>query len=124
LGPPERRRNRWGAGLRGLGLLLRSGHLVAVSALAVVLHAQPEHRAVAAAALLLTGLALLALELADHRVALNEAAGAVVLGKLVAAGVMAWQPAWAAWIFWPLLFLSSLASHAPRRWRHWPTRLD
>jgi hypothetical protein len=105
---------------RTLGNGLRAMHLLAVSALAVALHGLPEWRAAAAGAVFASGLALFALELADDRVRWHELAGAVVLGKLGLAAVMAAWPEHAAWIFWPLIAVSALSSHAPRRWRHWP----
>lgn len=109
-------------------MLLRSAHLLAMCWLAVALHAPATGAAgadaarvsAAAAALLASGLALLAIELADGRMSLRELAGGVVWLKLVASAVMAWQPTWAVALFWPLVFVSALVSHAPKRWRHWP----
>lgn len=106
---------------RWAGVVLRSAHLVAVCVLAVALHGAPALLHGAALAMTVSGLVLTAIELADGRLSLAELAGMVVLAKLAASAAMAWRPDWAAWIFWPLVFVSSLASHAPRRWRHWPT---
>ena len=116
---PTRRMADW---RRWLGVVLRSAHLVGVSALAVALHGAAIAVAPAAQAMAGTGALLLALELADGRLRLNEAAGLLVLGKLAGSAAMALRPDWAPWIFWPLVFISSLGSHAPRRWRHWPSR--
>jgi hypothetical protein len=63
------------------------------------------------------------LELADRRVRLDEAAGAVVLAKLAVAGAMVLWPGAALGLFWALLLVSSASSHMPRDWRHWPTKL-
>ena len=118
------RRHKPAVWRRWLGLLLRSAHLLAVCWLAVALHGGAAPIGPAAAAMFASGALLLAVELADRRMSLRELAGAVVVIKLVASGAMAWQPDWAVALFWPLVFVSSLASHAPRRWRHWPTRDD
>jgi hypothetical protein len=107
---------------RTLGNGLRAAHLLAVSALAVALHGQPDWRVPAAAAVLATGLALYALELADDRIRWHELAGAVVLAKLALAAAMVVWPQHAAWCFWPLIVVSALSAHAPRSWRHWPRR--
>ena len=97
-------------------------HPGAVSALAVALHAQAGWKLQWAAALVLaSGLLLLLLELADGRIRLPELAGAVILLKLGLAALMACKPGWAAPLFWLLLFVSALSSHAPRDLRHWPS---
>jgi hypothetical protein len=102
---------------------LRSAHLAAVSWLAVALHAAPAQQHQAGLLLLVSGAALLVLELADRRVRLDEAAGAVVLAKLAAAGAMVLWPGAALWLFWGLLLVSSASSHMPKDWRHWPSKL-
>jgi hypothetical protein len=116
-------RHKAAAWRRWAGVALRSAHLAAVSWLAVALHAAPAQQHQAGLLLLLSGAALLVLELADHRVRVDEAAGAVVLAKLVAAAAMVLWPGAALWLFWGLLLVSSASSHMPRDWRHWPTRL-
>jgi hypothetical protein len=106
---------------RWLGVTLRSAHLMAVCWLAAALLGAAAPVGTAAAAMFASGLLLLLVELADRRLSLRELAGAVVLAKIALSGLMAWQPQWAAAVFWPLVFVSSLASHAPKHWRHWPT---
>jgi hypothetical protein len=71
----------------------------------------------AGTAALVTGAALLAAELADGRIALAELAGLVVLGKFALTAWMALSPA--PWLFWSLLVVSAVSSHAPRHLRHW-----
>ncbi|MFO1273225.1 MAG: hypothetical protein U1F50_16375 [Rubrivivax sp.] len=103
---------------RWLGIAARAGHLAAVALLAAQLHGAPG-AAAGGWLTLLTGLALLGAELADGRARLDELAGAWVLAKLalVAAG-LAW-PAAALPLFWAMLVVSAVISHAPREWRHW-----
>ncbi len=121
--PKSAPRNKPAAWRRWGGVALRSAHLAAVSWLAVALHAAPAQQHVAGLLLLASGAALLALELADRRVRLDELAGAIVLVKLVLAGAMVLWPGAALWMFWALLLVSSTSSHMPRDWRHWPTKL-
>lgn len=115
--PPARHRHLPAAWRRWLGIGLRSAHLAAMALMAVQLvGGLPVH---GAAATLLTGLALLASELADHRVHLLELAGTVVLFKLaLVAGMVLW-PAAAVPLFWAVLLLSAVVSHAPKGLRHW-----
>lgn len=112
--PPEWR--RW------LGIVLRTLHLAAVALLAAQLLGAGAVARHGAAATLLSGLALLASELADRRVHLGELAGAVVLAKLgLVALMLAWPDAAAA-LFWGVLALSAIVSHAPKGLRHWRPR--
>lgn len=111
--PPEWR--RW------LGIALRSAHLAGVVLLGAGLLGAP----VGASGLVLTGasgLALLASELVDRRLALNELAGALVLLKLGLVAAMAAWPAAAPALFWALLLGSAVVSHAPKGLRHWRPR--
>lgn len=103
---------------RWLGIALRALHLAGVALLAAQLQGAPG-AAAGGWLTLLSGLALLAAERADGRVFLDELAGAWVLVKLalVAAG-LAW-PAAALPLFWSLLAVSAVLSHAPRALRHW-----
>lgn len=144
------RRPKPAAWRRWCGILLRSGHLASVSWLAVALHVRaalgtiPDYMpdilsgalkgllgrmkpawiisvSGAGSAVLLSGALLLALELADRRVRLDELAGGFVLVKLALVVLMVWQPAWALPLFWAVLVTSSISSHAPRDLRHWPS---
>lgn len=107
-------------GERWLSIALRSLHLVAVVGLGAAVLAGHGLTRGPAVALLASGVALLLLDLRAGRIALGELAGAVVLAKLAALGWMAMDPAQSAWIFWTLLVASSVSSHAPKGFRHWP----
>lgn len=114
--PPHRRGSeaeRW------LALALRTVHLAGVVALGAALLGAPLARGASGAVVLASGVLLLAQDLRARRIALREMAGAVVLLKLVAVAFAAWADAHALVVFWGLLVLSSLSSHAPKRWRHW-----
>ena len=105
---------------RWLSVLLRCAHLLAVVWLGAALAGAPLDRGGAAASVLASGALLLALDLAGGRIRLDELAGGAVLLKLLAAGWVAWQPAHAVALFWALVALSALTSHATKRVRHWP----
>lgn len=108
--PPEWR--RW------LGIALRSAHLAGVVLLGAGLLGAPVGAA-GVWATLASGGALLASELADRRLALGELAGAVVLLKLALVAAMVAWPGTAPALFWALLALSAVVSHAPKGLRHW-----
>ena len=115
---------RGGEAERWFSLLLRTAHLAGVVALGAALLGAPLPRGASGAAVLASGILLIALDLRARRLALGELAGVVVLVKLLAVAWVAWAPAHAMAVFWVLLVLSSLSSHAPRHWRHWaPGRL-
>jgi hypothetical protein len=104
---------------RGLGLTLRAAHLAAVTWLGAALLGAPVSLGAATAIVLASGVALLAIETFDARLRWNELAGVVSLGKLAVVAWMALDAARAPALFWLVLFVSALSSHAPRRWRHW-----
>lgn len=106
---------------RWLGIVLRAAHIAGVVLLGASLLGAPVG-SVGALLTLVSGLALLASELADRRVALTELAGAVVLLKLLLVAVMVAWPVAALPLFWGLLVLSALISHAPKGLRHWSPR--
>jgi len=117
-----------GSGKRGadserwLAVSLRTLHLAGVVWVgSAVIGGQAVHHA-ASALLLASGLALLVADLLAGRIALRELAGVVVLLKLVLVAWLAFDARHAAGIFWTLLVVSSFASHAPKGFRHWPTR--
>lgn len=116
---PRTSKPRSAPGERALALGLRALHLVAVVALGAALLGAPLSRPAAASAVFASGLALALLDLLARRIAWRELAGVVVLVKLAA---MAWvalaSQAPAQAVFWVLVVLSALSSHAPRRWRH------
>lgn len=107
---------------RWLALAWRTVHLGAVVMLGAALLGAPVSSRAAAWALLGSGLVMLAQDLYARRIALGELAGWVVLFKLLAVAWVAWQPAHGLAVFWGLLVLSSLSSHAPKHWRHWSGR--
>lgn len=104
---------------RWLSIALRAAHLASVIALGAVLLGAPLPTLQASAAVLASGVALLALELADARLRWNELAGLVSLAKLAVVAWMVLNPAHAASLFWGVLCVSAVSSHAPRHWRHW-----
>jgi hypothetical protein len=107
---------RWAA------VALRSVHLVGVVWVgAFVVAGQAVERA-PGLLMLLSGLVMLAMDLRAGRIALGEVAGAFVLVKLALVGWLALDPRQAAWVFWLLVISSSVASHAPKGFRHWPTK--
>ena len=106
---------RWAA------VAVRSVHLAGVVWVgAFVVGSQVPSRP-AAALMALSGVVMLVMDLLAHRIALRELAGAFVLLKLALVGWMVIDPSQARWIFWLLLVGSSVASHAPKGFRHWPT---
>lgn len=65
-----------------------------------------------------SGLAMFAIDTWANPAHLRETAGFGVLVKLLLVGLMAMQPAYALPIFWMVLVLSTLLSHAPGSFRH------
>ena len=62
---------------------------------------------------------MLAIETIDARMRWDELAGVVSLLKLAAVAWMALDAERAQQLFWTVLFVSAIVSHAPRRVRHW-----
>ncbi|MBI5717715.1 MAG: hypothetical protein HZC37_08515 [Burkholderiales bacterium] len=123
--PTKGKGRRGGEVERWWALALRTVHLAAVVALGAALLGAPLGAAGPGLAVFATGIVLLAQDLRARRIALTEVAGAVVLVKLALVAWVAWsRPAadHALAVFWVLLVLSSLSSHAPKRWRHWAPR--
>lgn len=113
------------AGERSLSLWLRAAHLMAVAWLCAGLMGAPgvaiEHGP--GQAVLASGLAMLVLDLWARRIRLSEVAGGVVLLKLALVAVSVWRPGWALPLFWVIVALSALSSHASKAARHrrwWP----
>ncbi len=106
---------------RWVAIGLRTAHLVAVvqvgaAVLGGTIVTQPGH---GPALLFVSGMLLFAFELADDRLRLTDLAGGVVIAKLVLCAWMLADPLRAEGLFWGLLIVSGVASHAPRRLRHW-----
>jgi hypothetical protein len=107
---------------RAAAIAVRTLHLGAVVALGAALLGAPVSHPAAGWVVTLSGLALLAMDLAARRMRLDELAGAVVVAKLLAVGwvglaggATAWQHA----VFWTVLVASSASAHAPKALRHW-----
>ena len=106
---------------RWLAVVVRSVHLAGVVWVgAFVVAAQTPARG-AAMLMALSGALMLAMDLRAGRIAVREVAGAFVLLKLALVVWMVLDPGQSRWIFWSLLVGSSIASHAPKGFRHWPT---
>jgi energy-converting hydrogenase Eha subunit G len=117
--PDAARRPYTGSVERAASVLLRTLHLVAVVALGAALLGAPLARGSTGAAAVVSGLLLMALDLRAGRLSLREAAGVVVLVKLAACVWIALDARHGLALFWLLVVLSSLSSHAPKALRHW-----
>ena len=107
---------RWAA------IAVRCAHLAGVVLLGAALLGAPVSVRSGAVLTAASGIVLFVAELADTRIRLGELAGLVVLVKLGAVAWMALDPGTAPLLFWLVLALSGLTSHAPRHWRHWQPR--
>lgn len=103
---------------RWLSIALRSVHLAGVVLTAVAVFGTGASAVPGVAVMLLSGLALYAIDLWQHPRFWREIAGAFVLVKLVMLVVMVLVPAIAGALFWLVLISSSVVSHAPRVFRH------
>jgi hypothetical protein len=109
---------------RWLSIGLRCGHLAGVVMLGAALHGASLEPGIGAVSVLLSGIGLLAVEWADARIRFAELAGVVALLKLGAIAWLVTDHAGAQALFWLVLVVSGLVSHAPRAVRHWrPDRL-
>jgi hypothetical protein len=106
---------------RWAGILLRAAHLVGVTLMGAELLGATTARG-GAALTLASGIALFVSELADGRVRVRELAGAWVPAKLALVALAVAVPGLAAPVFWTVLVVSAVLSHAPRGLRHWPRR--
>ena len=99
---------------------LRTVHLVAVIALGALLLGAPASPAWSAGrvagAVLVSGLAMLVLDLVTHRDHLRTVAGITVVLKLLLVAILAVAPE--PLLFWATVVLSGVVSHAPARVRH------
>jgi hypothetical protein len=107
---------------RWLGIGLRALHLAGVTLLGAALLGAAVDLRLAATLALASGVVLLAIECADGRIVLRELAGVVALAKLAVVTWMVLRPDHAPALFWLLLVVSVLSSHAPRAVRHWRPR--
>ncbi len=104
---------------RWIGIVLRTAHLAGVTWLGAALLGAPLSTAAAATFTALSGAALLTVERFDGRILLGDLSGWVSLAKLAVVAWMAIDPARAPAVFWVVLVVSALSSHAPRGLRHW-----
>lgn len=104
---------------RWLGIALRTAHLASVVLLGAALLGAATPVTPAAAYAAASGAALLAIERIDGRIGLLDLAGLVSLAKLALVAWMALDVARAPTLFWCVLVVSALSSHAPRWLRHW-----
>jgi hypothetical protein len=93
---------------RWTAVVLRSLHLAGVVWVGAFVVAGQAVDRTPALLMLVSGLVMLAMDLRAGRIAL--------------VAWMALDPRQVVWIFWLLLVGSSIASHAPKGFRHWPTK--
>jgi hypothetical protein len=106
-------------GRRWLTVLLRSIHLVVVVWLgACLLDAPSSSTRLAHAWVFASGAAMFALDIWHHPGHLRERAGATMLIKLALIAAMALVPDYELALFWMVLVLSAISSHAPASFRH------
>jgi len=102
---------------RWLGIVLRALHLASVILLGAALMA--EHQtATPIDAVMISGIALFALDTWSYPGHLFEVAGVSVVLKLILIAAMAIDPAWQLPLFWVVVVWSVLFSHAPASLRH------
>jgi hypothetical protein len=107
---------------RAASIVLRTVHLSCVVMLGASLLGAPIALKLAAGAALASGLVLFAMELFARRMHAFDFAGLAVLCKLAVVAAAAMLPGAAAHalpVFWALVVLSSISSHAPKHVRHW-----
>jgi len=104
-------------GKRWLNLALRTMHLGGLVLLGAALLGAGD-ATLGATITFLSGLCMFAIDTWTNPDHLREVAGFGVVVKLILVGLMAWQAAWALPIFWLLLVISTLLSHAPGAFRH------
>jgi 4-hydroxybenzoate polyprenyltransferase len=107
---------------RAASIVLRTLHLSCVVVLGASLLGAPVALRPAAAAAFASGALLFAMELFARRMHAFDLAGLSVLFKLTAVAAMSAWPVAAAqapWVFWVLVVVSSISSHAPKQVRHW-----
>ena len=115
--PPRRDQIRDFPGKRWLNLALRTAHLIGLVLLGAALLGAGQV-SLGASLTFVSGGAMFAIDTWANPAHLRETAGFGVLIKLTLVGLMAVQPAWALSLFWLVLALSTLLSHAPGNFRH------
>lgn len=118
---PSRNTVRDFPGRRGVLVVLRTLHLVGVVLVGAALFGEVtsdiglRH---GATLLLLSGAGMFLMDIWACPAVLREAAGVGVIVKLLLLATVAIHPGWANYIFWTVLVLSTLLSHASRAVRH------
>jgi hypothetical protein len=106
-------------GRRWVSIALRTVHLAGVVLAAVgVVDGGAARLAAGFGLMLVSGLALYAIDLWHHPDLWREVAGVFVALKLITVVAMLLVPGLAAVLFWLLLVASSIVSHAPHAFRH------
>jgi hypothetical protein len=115
--PRQRSTIRDFPGKRWLNVALRGVHLGGLVLLGASLLGAGQ-TSLGASVTFVSGLLMFAIDTWANPPHLREVAGFGILVKLLLVGLMAWQPAWALPIFWLVLVISTLLSHAPGAFRH------
>ncbi|MCP3962199.1 MAG: hypothetical protein GY719_30520 [bacterium] len=107
-------------GRRGLKILLRGLHVLAVAVLVggSVLQVEAEQLRVWLIGALVTGVLIFLLDLHESGAFLLQIRGLVVLGKIGLLAALPWLGSWRSWLLATLVVVSVLSSHAPSRVRY------
>lgn len=105
-------------GKRWLNVGLRTVHVIGLIMLGGTLLSGHTETGPGAALTVASGLTMFLIDTWANPAQLREVAGFGVLVKLLLVALMAWQSAYALPIFWLLVVLSTLLSHAPAAFRH------
>lgn len=115
--PPRREHIRDFPGKRWLNVILRTAHVFAIVLFGAALLGNGD-TLWGAALTFATGAGMFAIDTWANPRQLREAAGFGIVLKLGLIGLAALQPAWALPLFWLVLVLSTVLSHAPGAFRH------
>lgn len=114
----ERRKGMMG--LRWLDVAMRTLHLVGVCGVGggILLAVPHEHWMFYLQLTLVSGLALLLLEIAKNKFLMIELRGVAIVLKLVLLGAMYLFPEQGSILLVAIVVISSMGSHAPKKFRH------
>jgi hypothetical protein len=115
--PRQRNAIRDFPGKRWLNVVLRTAHIGGIVLLGAGLLGAGE-MAAGGLLTLLSGLGMFAIDLWANPAHLRETAGFGVLAKLALVGLILLMPGFAPVLFWAILVISTLLSHAPGGLRH------
>lgn len=115
--PPQFRRRDF-PGRRWFSIALRTLHLVGVILAGAALFGGSPFQVAAFVLMFITGLGLFGIESWSNHRHWTELAGAFIPLKLFLVLAMILMPNYAAALFWLLVIVSSVISHAPRVFRH------